>query len=185
MAEGVALLVLDMQNDIMGFQDKDALPAVVATIGRLLSWARSSRVPVIYSRVAFRPGYVDALPQLPTVKTYGILDETKPGSDVIDELAPQEGDIVVVKRRVGAFYNTELELVLRSLGIGTLLLAGVSTDRVVESTVRDASDRNFRNIVVSDGCTSSTDGRHKSALESIAGFFGEVMSADEAMTVLA
>lgn len=184
MAAGVALLVLDAQNDIMGFQDQESLPGMIATTARLAGWARASGIPVIYSRVAFRSSYIDVLPQLPSVKDYRILNEVERGSAVIDDLAPQVSDIVVVKRRVCAFHGTDLDLVLRALGVGVILYAGVSTDRVVESTVRDASDRGYRNIVISDACASSTPQRHRASLESIADFFGEVMTADQAIQAL-
>jgi len=84
---------------------------------------------------------------------------------------------VIDKKKVCAFHGTDLELILRALGVQVLL----STDRVVESTVRDASDRGFRNVVVSDACASSTPQRHHAALDSIADFFGEVMTSDQAM----
>lgn len=181
MVAGVALLVLDAQNDIMGFQDQNSSPGMIAATDRLAVWARASGVPVIYSRVAFRSSYIDVLPRLPSIKDYGILNEGERGSAVIDALAPQDTDIVVVKRRVGAFHGTDLELMLRALGVQVLLYTSVSTDRVVESTVRDASDRGFRNIVMSDACASSTPQRHQAALDSVAEFFGEVMTSDQAM----
>ena len=186
MTTGVALHVLDMQNDILGFQpDKAKVQEVVATIGHMASWARKAKIPVIYSRVAYRSTYIDTLPQLPAIKEYRMLDETQSGSAVIDELAPQDGDIVIVKRRINAFYNTDLELVLRALKVNTLLYTGISTARVVESTARAASDRDFRNIVVSDACSADTPEKHQNALDSIADFFGEVTSAQEAIRTLA
>lgn len=182
MAAATGLLVLDMQNDIMGFQPKETLPGVIGVIGQLVHAAREAGVPVIYTRVAFRPTYLDALPQLPALKQYRMLDETQPGSAIIDELAPQPSDVVVLKRRVSAFYNTDLDLVLRALGIGTLIYTGISTDRVVESTARAASDRDYRNIVVSDGCAAATPERHRAALDSIADFFGEVATSQAVLS---
>lgn len=184
MTGGAALLVLDAQNDIMGFQHKESVPAMLATTVRLVSWARETGIPVVFSRVAFRSSYVDVLPQLQAVKDYRILNEAERGSAIVDELAPQDGDVVIVKRRVNAFYNTDLELVLRALEVRTLLFAGVSTDRVVELTIREASDRGFRNIVISDACASSSPKRHGAALEFIADFFGDVKTADEAVNEL-
>lgn len=75
MVAGVALLVLDTQNDIMGFQDQDSLPGMTAATARLAAWARASGVPVIYSRVAFHSSYIDLMPQLPSIQDYGILNE--------------------------------------------------------------------------------------------------------------
>ena len=181
MAKGVALLVLDMQNDIVNFHGKDEhLTRLIANIKDLASWARAHDIPVIHSRVAFRAGYIDAPSHhVPLLRERGILDETLPGSWFIEELAPQQGDITLPpRRRVSAFYNTDLEVVLRRLQVHTLLFTGMSTARVVESTARDASDRDYRAVVVTDGCSADTREKHENALKSIADFFGELMTID-------
>lgn len=178
MVTGVALLVLDMQNDICEFHGRDEhLQHLIANIKSFSSWAREQQIPVIYSRVAYRPSYIDGLPRAPSfIKERGLLDETKPGTAVVAELAPQKGDIDIVRRRVSAFYNTDLEVVLRGLKAHTLLLTGMSTARVVESTARDANDRDYRAVVVSDACGADTIEKHENALKSIADFFGDVMT---------
>lgn len=184
MATNTALLVLDMQNDVMKFQPAETLPLLFDRISRVIAWARNGNIPVIYSRVAYRSSYVDTLPQLPAIKEYHLLDETQPGSAVVEALKPQDNDVSIIKRRVSAFYNTDLELVLRSLGVRTLLYTGVSTARVVESTARCASDRDFRNIVISDGCAADTPEKHENALKSIQDFFGTVMTFNEMVKAL-
>lgn len=181
MAAGVALLILDMQNDILAFHQRDHhVEEVIRTIKGLADWAHASNVPVIYSRVAFRPSYVDALPGMPIIKERHMLDETQRGSAIIDELKPEENDTVVVKRRIGVFYNTDLEVVLRSMRAQTLLFTGMSTSRVVESTVREAQNRDFKNIVISDGCAATSPELHENSLRSMADFFAEIMTAAEA-----
>ncbi len=182
MAKGVALLICDMQKDIVGFHGRNEhLDQLIETIKDLAAWSRAHDVVVVHSRVAFRAGYIDAPSHhIPLLRERRILDETQPGSWFIEDLAPQTGDIVLApRRRVSAFYNTDLEVVLRRLQVNTLLLTGMSTARVVESTARDASDRDYRGIVVTDGCSADTREKHENALKSIADFFGELMTAAE------
>lgn len=188
--QGLVLLVLDMQNDIVkgAFsheEQRDNIDKVIETIRGLTTWARTSGVPIVYSRVAFRPSYVDTLTfplyAVQYMKEGHLLEDGTPGADIIDELTPQPGDIVVVKRRVGVFYGTDLEVVLRGLGARTLLYTGTSTARVVESTVREAHSRDFTSVVISDGCFATKEELHRNALASIADWFGQVMPAQEAM----
>jgi nicotinamidase-related amidase len=188
MAKGAALLVLDMQNDIVNFHGKNEhLTHLIENIKDFAAWARSHDIPVIHSRVAFRAGYLDAPPHhIPLLRERRILDETQPGSWFIEELAPQQGDIVLPpRRRVDAFYNTDLEVVLRRLQVHTLLFTGMSTARVVESTARAASDRDYRAIILSDGCSADTREKHENALKSIADFFGQVMTIEAAKKAFA
>ena len=186
MATGVALLILDMQNDICNFHGRnEGLQRLIGSIRSFSDWARTAKIPHIYSRVAYRPSYVDGMPRVPFVKERHLLDETQPGSWFIDELAPRDADIVVTRRRVSAFYNTDLEVVLKGLTINTLLFTGMSTARVVESTAREASDRDYRAVVISDACSADTQEKHENALKSIADFFGEVMTMEAAKKAFA
>jgi biuret amidohydrolase len=174
-----ALLVLDMQPDIAAFHQGGIEP-VVATIKDLIAWARTQSIPIIYSRVAFRPSYVDAFPgAAQMLKPRNMLREDLPGSGIIPELAPQADDIVITKRRVGVFYQTDFELILRSLGSQTLIYTGMSTARVVESTVREAHNRDFQNIVVSDATTATSDELHQAALRSMGDWFAKIKTAAE------
>lgn len=186
MTTGVALLVLDMQNDICNFHGRNAdLERLISNIRSFSAWARTANIPHIYSRVAYRPSYIDGMPRMPIVKERHILDETQPGSWFIDELAPKENDVVVTRRRVSAFYNTDLEIVLKGLKIHTLLFTGMSTARVVESTAREASDRDYRAVIISDACSADTVEKHENALKSIADFFGEVTTMEAAKKAFA
>lgn len=186
MAQKTALIICDVQKDIINiFAEKESAGRMIAGIKRLIEWARKSDVPIIYSNIGFRPDYLDALPYMrDSLKQYNVLRAGTEGGSVVDELAPQDGDILICRQRVSSFYNSNLDLILRSLGVDTLLVTGCSTARVVESTIRDAHDRNLHSIVVSDACSASTPELHENALKSIGDFFGKVMTVDEAIAEL-
>ena len=173
----VALLVIDMQYDMFVLNSRNG-PAIEKIVN-LTHWARSNEIPVIYSRVTFRPSYVDQLPFAPHIRARNLLLKSSHGSQIIEELKPTPDDIIVIKHRSSVFYATELEVLLRALGINTLLFSGFSTARAIESTVRDAHNRDIRCIVASDCCWARTPELHENALKSMADWFGEVMTSEE------
>lgn len=175
--QGVALLVIDMQKDMFVLNER--LERAVHTISDLIGWARSNSIPVIYSRVAFRPSYVDGLPHAPHIKERRLLCEASPGSEIIEELKPASDDLIVIKRRTSVFYGTDLDVLLRALGTHTLLFTGFSTARAIESTVREAHNRDLRCVVASDACWARTMDLHENALKSMADWFARVMTAEE------
>jgi nicotinamidase-related amidase len=175
--KGMALLVIDMQYDMFVLNPKN--DRAVQNISDLIAWARTKEIPIIYSRVTFRPSYVDEQPFAPHIKERRLLLETSRGSEILDELKPTSDDIVVIKHRASVFYCTELEIMLRALGVHTVLFSGFSTSRAIESTVRDAHNRDIRCIVASDCCFARTAELHDNALKSIADWFGQVMTAKE------
>ncbi len=152
--EHAVLLVMDFQSGIVErVSDADAL---LDRVAGAIATARARGMPVCYVRVAFEDADYDAVP--PTNKIFARLAEGRanhadsPATAVHDRVAPEPGDIVVRKTRVGAFSTTDLDEQLRKRGISTLVLAGVSTSGVVLSTVRDAADRDYRIVVLADGC---------------------------------
>src|SRR5262245_5655229 len=161
---GAALLLLDFQRDIL-LDDRgdvhawaaDAVPLAKA----LLSWARRSEVPVIWTRVVRRPDYRDARPSKSDRRT--LVAGTK-GAALVPQLTPEPDDFEVVKPRVSAFYGTNLDGCLRRLKTLTLVVCGVYTHMAVESTVRDAYDRDLDSIVVSDACASPRRALHENAI---------------------
>lgn len=184
-----ALLILDMQNDIIG-RHRDGHGGAI-DVGDLISRIRELRegfrragLPVIYTRVAYRPSYADAHLTAPA-RARSTLRAGQPGSAVIDELAPADDDYVVIKRRIGAFYQTDLELLIRGLGKTAMVVAGTSLPRAVESTVREAHSRDIHSIVVSDASYAATREEHEHCLGVLSHYrFADVMDTDAVLSAI-
>ena len=150
-----AVLIMDYENDILGMMPDDALTALVERASMVLKEARKAKLTIIYVVVRFRQGYPEVNLQnklFSSLKGSGRLLEGTVGAEVDSRVSPQPGDIVVTKRRVGAFATTDLETILRSNNISRLVLFGISTSGVVLSTVRRAADMDYSLVVVSDLC---------------------------------
>ena len=175
-----AVLVIDMLNDFVkpgGTLRVERAERIIPKLKALLDWARGKGLPVIYACDAHRKG-VDA--ELALWGDHAI--EGTWGAQVIDELKPQEGDFVVRKRRYSAFFGTDLDLLLRELGVDTLILTGLVTNVCVQHTAADAFFRGYKVVVVSDCCEALTEEEHKSALEYMRRVYGaDVRTADEIM----
>lgn len=145
-----ALLVMDYQRGIVGrFPDADAMLARARDTIELL---RSRGGTIGYVRVGFADGEQPGgtMAKLVTPERLASMHADAPGTQVHDQVAPRDDDIVVRKVRVGPFGTTDLHEQLQARGIDTLLLAGISTSGVVLSAVRDGHDRDYRLIVLSD-----------------------------------
>jgi nicotinamidase-related amidase len=175
-----ALLVMDYQNAIIDrLTDGEALLAAARTV---IDPLRAAGVTVGYVRVGFADG------EAPT-GTMGrrigaeaartLFHADAPATQVHDLVAPGPDDIVVRKTRVGPFGTTDLDERLRERGIDTLLLAGISTSGVVLSTVRDAHDRDYDVIVISDLCADPEPDVHAFLIERIFPRQAEVLTAAE------
>ena len=189
-----ALIVADMQRDVVANFAFDR--GVVASMAKAIAGARQRALPVMYVMVQRRPDGGDAVttvtdaalqqaqsgqaPALPA----NFLHEGASGTRIVDELAPQPGDYIVVKRRVSAFYGTSLELFLRSAGIESILIGGVATNMVVEGTCREARDRGFNCVVLSDCCSAQSREAHEWTLANSLPRFARVRTAAQAMAML-
>jgi len=127
---------------------------------------------IAYVRVAFEDGDWDGVPETShmakRVKAYGdTLGVDNFNTQIPTEIAPEEGDIVVIKKRVGPFGTTDLHEQLQARGIDTLVLAGISSSGVVLSTVRDAHDKDYRVIVLEDACADRDPEVHSFLMEQI------------------
>ena len=173
-----AVLVIDMLNDfVKGALRVEKAKDIVPRLKELLAWAREKGVPVIYVNDAHIRG-VDA-----ELKLWGqhAIKGTW-GAQGVEELAPKPGDFVVEKRRYSAFFGTDLDLLLRELGVDTLILTGLVTNVCVQHTAADAFFRGYKLIIVSDCCEALTEEDHLRALGYMEKVYGaEVKKAEELM----
>ena len=194
-----ALIIIDMQRDFLepgGFgetlgNDVSLLQAAVAPLRKVLDAARSTGMLVIHTREGHRPDLSDAPRHKvergePSLRIGApgpmgrILVRGEPGHDIIPELYPASGEPVIDKPGKGAFYQTDLELMLKNREIDTLFVCGVTTEVCVNTTVREANDRGFRCIVLSDCCASYFPEFHAAGLAMIkaqGGIFGWVSAS--------
>ncbi|HTB34745.1 MAG TPA: isochorismatase family cysteine hydrolase, partial [bacterium] len=162
-AKGSVLLLMDFQVSIVDMIAKQD-PELVPRVAGLAAAARAAGLPVIYAVIGFRPGFVDVSPSnksFSALKSSGRFAPGSPGVEIHPGLAPQPGDLEVTKRRVSAFAGSGLDLLLRSLGAETLVLAGLSTSGVVLSTLRQAADLDFKLAVVADCCGDTDEEVHR------------------------
>ena len=160
----------------------DAGEPLLAAINRAAAAARANGIQVIYVRVAFRPG----APEVdPNNRAFGALagssafSEDSPGARIHPAVAPQPSDIVVTKKRVSAFAGSDLDMVLRSRGVRTLVLAGIATSGVVPSTLRQAADLDYALVVLRDGCVDADEEVHRVLLEKVFARQADVLTVDE------
>ncbi len=161
--EHTALLIMDYQQEIVT-RFGDANRGLLDRAASVLAVARAAGVPIIYVVVRFREGYPEISPQnrsFARIGEAGTLREGSPGADIHPQVAPRPGEVIVVKRRVGAFSTTDLETVLRARELRTLLLLGIATSGVVLSTVRWAADLDYTLVVVEDCCADSDEEVHR------------------------
>ncbi len=150
-----ALLIMDCQVNIVNSLTATDKDRVLKNIAKAIEAARKARIPVIYVVVQFRNGYPEISARNITfsgIREAGRLRESEPDTRICDEIRPLPGEIVVTKKRISAFTGSDLEVVLRAKGIDTLVLTGVSTLGVVESTARFAFDMDYRLFVLGDCC---------------------------------
>jgi nicotinamidase-related amidase len=201
-----ALVIIDMQRDFMepgGFgetlgNDVSQLARAVRPIAAVLGAARKAGILVIHTREGHLPDLSDAPPAkvergTPSLRIGDpgpmgrILIRGEAGHDIIPELSPFDGEIVIDKPGKGAFYATELGGTLQQHGIENLLVCGVTTEVCVNTTVREANDRGYRCVVLSDGCASYFPEFHEMGLKMTntqGGIFGWVSDSAAVLKAL-
>jgi nicotinamidase-related amidase len=155
--EKTAMIVVDMQNDFVQEGAPIEIPrarAMVPRLNRLLAVCREHKIPVIYIHHVIRGGDIDAgrlADHHEAIRNNKAILAGTPNVEIYEGLKPHSGDLVVAKPRYSAFYGTDLEAILRSQGIDTLIISGTVTDVCCESTTRDAFSRDYKVIFLSDG----------------------------------
>lgn len=205
--KNTAIVVIDMQTDFclpggycdaMG-ADISATGAVIAPIRRLLDRVRSAGFHVIHTREGHRPDLSDLNPnkrwrsaragaEIGAAGPCGrMLTRGEPGWEIVAELAPLEGEPVIDKPGKGAFYATDFEQVLRRRAVRNLIFCGVTTDCCVHTTMRDANDRGYECVLLSDCCAATERKNHEAILRITAmgnGLFGCVAPSSAVLDAL-
>lgn len=177
-----ALLVMDVQQGVVArYGDHDGL---MEHLVRATEAARSAGVPVIFVRVAFRPGHPEVSPRN---RTFAALSsqagpsfgEDADATQIHPALGLRADEAVVLKKRVSAFSGSDLEVLLRAQGLTHLVLTGIATSGVVLSTIREAADRDYRLTVLHDACADADEEVHRVLTEKVFPRQAEVLSVAE------
>jgi len=163
------LLLMDFQHGIV---ERLGSPSVVEAADRAAKAARAAGIPLMFVRVAFRPGYPEAAESNATfaqlVSQAGdAMTQDHPHTQVHASLTPLDGEPVIIKRRVSAFSGSDLDVLLRGAAADTLILAGISTSGVVLSTLRQAADLDYRLTVLADACADVDEEVHRVLTEKV------------------
>lgn len=212
-AENTALIVIDMQTDFCGKggyidllgYDVSLSRACIPPIQRVLRAFREHGYPVIHTREGHRPDLSD----LPANKRWRsrrlqdggagqtgigdpgpsgrVLVRGEPGWEIIPELAPLPNEPIIDKPGKGSFCATDLDMLLRQRGLRNLVLTGITTDVCVHTTMREANDRGYECVILSDCCAATDVGNHEAALKMVTmqnGVFGAVSDSASLLSVL-
>jgi len=187
--ECTALLVIDLQEDFLSSTgyfarsgyDPTPLRAILPAVSALIRKARSVGIQVIHTRQGYRADLADMTPyekwrrQRAGLEVTDVLLRSSPGFQLVSDLDVNPDDIIVDKTCNSAFTYTDLEHILRARGITHLLFSGCTTDVCVHTTLREACDRNFQCLTISDACASGDQYAHDAALHMVTvenGIFG-------------
>jgi nicotinamidase-related amidase len=194
-----AMLSIDVQNTyLQAAEDPDEQArwapfrrrmqeVVIPTTRRLQEAFRAHRIDVLHARIAclLEDGRDRSLSQKKPGWNYLLLPKDSDESQLVPELAPAPGEIVVTKTTDSALTGTNLRLILHNMGIRNVVLTGIFTDQCVSSTVRSLADESFNVVVVEDACAAGTDELHRRELEILNMIYCHVVSSDELLEMMA
>ena len=187
-----AVVLIEYQNDFTseGGALHGAVAGVMESTGmlentrRLVEQARAAGATIVHAPITFAPGFGE-LPDHPYGILKGVVDSTafvkgSWGAEIVDDLAPQEGDIIVEgKRGLDAFATTNLDFILRARGITTIAIGGFLTNCCVESTMRSGYEKGYRVVTLSDCVAATSPEEHDNAIRYDFPMFSQPMSGDE------
>ncbi len=175
--ENAAILAIHWQVDVvepqgaMGiFHEAVKRLGVVENTAAVIAAGRKLKMPIVYVNVCYQPGYPELVRNnglFNTVPKMNCLIRGTPGVKVIPRLAPQPGDYIVEHTRISSFFGTDLDTILRSLQVRTVICTGIATNVAVDHTVRDAVQYGYDAILLQDCCYSSTAEYHEAALKTL------------------
>jgi nicotinamidase-related amidase len=179
-----ALVLIDLQQGIVAMPaEPHTTGEVIANAVRLAGAFRFAGAPVVLVHVVASPGGGDSL--RPEVDEPRQVRQTPPGfAAIVPELSTGDRDIVIAKRQWGAFYGTDLDLQLRRRGVRTIVIGGISTNYGVESTARDAFERNYGLVFVEDAMSARSAEDHAFAMARVFPRIGRVASTSDVLTAL-
>ncbi len=161
---------MDLQNGVLERYPEAQRLALLDRVGAATATARTEGIPVVYVRLAFRPGMPEISPRnllFSRVAQMGGFGEGDEGTRIHPAIAPTPEDTVVLKKRASAFSGSDLGVVLRSLGVTHLVLSGLATSGVVLSTLREAADLDYELTVLADACADHDDEVHRLLCERV------------------
>lgn len=184
-------LVLDMQNDLVNAKGVNGTAPLgeqvrsrdlLARTARAIASARAAGIRVGFVRVGFSPDYRECPPNSPVftpARANGIFKLGTWGTQIHPDLVEQPQDLQIIKHRVSPFHATALDQYLRTLEIGRIYCSGVSTQAVVQATVREGHDRDYDMVVLEDCCAAHSAEEHRNSIQSL-GRFCRVVGSEQA-----
>ncbi len=167
-SETTGLVLVDLQKGVVGHPTAPhSTEEVVTNAARLADAFRAKGSLVVLVRVSFAPDGGDRLAVPVDAPGFGAFTPPPGWDEIVPELGPREGDLIVTKKQWGAFYGTDLELQLRRRGVKTIVMGGIATNIGVESTARDAYERGYSQILVEDAMASLSAEAHAFAITDI------------------
>jgi nicotinamidase-related amidase len=175
-------LVLDMMNDLIhvdgpngkgAYGEQSRARRIVENTRRAIDKARAANVPIGFVRVGFSPDYRECPANSPifsNARKNGIFKLGSWGTQVHPDLGQRDGDFDIVKHRVSPFHGTNLDLILRTLGVRRIYCSGISTNAVVQAAVREGHDRDYEMVVLEDACCGLSPEEHEGAIKSLQRF---------------
>lgn len=183
-------LVLDMENDLVhvdgvnykaAYAEQVSARNIVAKTRTAIDKARAAGLRIGFVRVGFSPDYRECPPNSPVfsaARTRGVFQLGTWGTETHPDLGQRPEDFDIVKHRVSPFYATGLEAILRAQGITRIYCSGISTNAVVQATVREGHDRDYAIVVLEDCCCAPTAEEHANAISGLKRFCQLTTSAD-------